>query len=78
MTTLQASRVGALLALTLLVACATLWFTRPVVASSHARIVATVRCAFPAEDSLAHLRLVSLTHEGDTWHVRYRCVRGGY
>jgi hypothetical protein len=46
--------------------------------TSAPRIVATVRCAHPAEDSLAHVRLVALTHDGNTWRVAYACKRAGY
>lgn len=54
------------------------WAGSVALASSSPRIVARVDCARPAEDTLAHVRLVSLTHAGDVWTVRYRCTRGGY
>jgi hypothetical protein len=48
-------------------------------ATAGARITATVRCAHPAEDSLAHVRLVSFTRNDDgSIDVSYRCKRIGY
>lgn len=43
------------------------------------RIDARVRCAHPAEDTLAHVRMVRYTHAPDGGIiVIYRCERNGY
>lgn len=46
--------------------------------AQHAPIASTVLCAHPAEDSLAHLRMVTFDHDNDTYTVVYRCRRNGY
>jgi hypothetical protein len=48
-------------------------------ATAEDRINATIRCATTAEDTLAHVRLVSFSRDDDgSVRVVYRCKRIGY
>lgn len=63
-----------------IIACAALAFGIGANAGASApRIIAHVRCAAPAEDTLAHVRLVDFTRRADgAIVVTYRCERTGY